>query len=399
VSIFADRLKQFSLVGMVGLINPGSSAELLRLSLFMHLPMLFLAPLFGALLDRWNKSGVITIVDMLRAFLVLAIPIAYTKLGSIYAIYLPVLVISMADLLFAPARSALIPALCEPRRLLHINAVFWGLGIVGTLAGFLLGGWLFDYRSWQGSFQTDAASYAVAALFMLPVLLLRRGQRSAVQPKARRRPTIEESVKEVARSIVEGIVLIRQKQHIGVWLITQSALFALGGFIYVIAIARIQELFPPGKTIYLSVVTTCFLAGLLLGSWIAGAYRDRTASQRTIAVATLLTGVSIVGIGRTETIVPMSVWTVLLGLAISPVFILTETLLQSHIPEDFRGRVFSTREVMIKAAFLGVAVVATAVNTLVSKATMLMSVGLFLAMLGVVLERSKWLKIQKDPRR
>jgi MFS family permease len=230
------------------------------------------------------------------------------------------------------------------------------------------------------------------------VMFFHRIQPRSPRRPARRRPSIPESVREVTRSIVEGVVLIRQRQHIGVWLITQSALFALGGFIYVIAISRIQELFPPGRTIYLSVVTTCFLVGLLVGSWIAGAYKDRTASQRTIAVATLLTGVSIVGIGRTETIVPMSVWAALLGLAISPVFILTETLLQSHIPEEFRGRVFSTREVMIKAAFLAVAVIATAANAVVSKPTLLVSVGLFLALLGVVLERTKWLKIRKDPK-
>ena len=115
VSIFADRLKQFSLVGMVGLVNPGSSAELLSLSLCMHLPMLLCAPLFGALLDRWNRSGVILAVDVIRAALILIVPATFGWTGSLYSIYFLVVFIAVADLMFSPARSALIPALAVCR--------------------------------------------------------------------------------------------------------------------------------------------------------------------------------------------------------------------------------------------------------------------------------------------
>jgi MFS family permease len=400
VSIFADRLKQLSLVGLVGLINPGSSAELLQLGLVMHLPMLLFAPLFGALLDRWNKSAVILIVDLLRAALIVAIPAAFGWLGSIYPVYGIVLFVSLADLLFSPARSALIPQLARPEKLVQVNAVFWGLGVVGTLGGFLLTGWFFDYRSWHDSFYADALGYATAGVLMLPVLWLLRsgadggGDVPADQKPRRQRPSVAESVREVASAIGEGVRLIHQNKTIAVSLIAQSGVFAFGGVIYVIGIAHVQEVFPAGKTIYLSIVTSCFLAGLLLGSWIASFFRNRTTSQRTIAVAAMLSGVAVVGVGRTDTVIPMSIWTAVIGLATSPVFIFTETLLQKYSPDDFRGRVFATREVMIKAAFLAASVVATGVNALVSKPTILTAVGLFLALLGVLLERMKWLDIQ-----
>jgi len=399
VSIFADRLKQLSLVGLVGLVNPGSSAELLQLALVMHLPMLLFAPLFGALLDKWNKATVIASVDFVRTALVIAIPVAFGWLGSIYPVYFVILFISLADLLFSPARSALIPRLAPPGRLLQVNAVFWGLGMLGTLGGFLLTGWFFDYRSWQGSFYADAAAYATAGLLMLPVLwLLRRGRDGGShEPRVemvRKRPGVAESIREVAASIWDGVKLIQENRTLAVCLIAQSGVFAFGGVIYVIGIAHIQEVFPAGKTIYLSIVATSFLGGLLLGSWIAGYFRNRTTSQRTIAVATLLSGVAVVGVGRTDTLVAMSIWTAVIGLSTSPVFIFTETHLQEHSPDEFRGRVFSTREVMIKAAFLASSVVATGVNTLVSKAAILTSLGLFLALLGVLLERMKWLDVQ-----
>ena len=398
-SIFADRLKQLSLVGLAGLVNPGSSAELLRLGLVMHLPMLLFAPLLGTFLDKWNRAAVIAAVDFVRAAMILVIPLAFGWLGSIYPVYFVVLFVSIADFLFSPARSALVPQLTSPERLLQVNALLWGLAMAGTLGGFLLTGWFFDYRSWQDSFYVDAASYAAAGVLMLPVLWLcrsvvRRPTPTGNQGAPRRRPSVVESVREVGSAIKDGVTLIHQNKTIAVCLIAQSGVFAFGGVIYVIGISYIQEVFPPGKTIYLSAVTTCFLIGLLLGSWIASYFRNRTTSQRTIAVATLLSGVAVVGMGRTDTVIPMSIWAAVIGLAASPVFIFTETLLQKHSPADFRGRVFAAREVMIKTAFLSVSAVATAVNTMVPKASILTALGLFLALLGVLLERMKWLDVQ-----
>jgi MFS family permease len=402
VSIFADRLKQLSLVGLVGLVNPGSSPELLKLGLFMHLPMLLFAPLFGALLDRWNKAAVITAVDFARAAMIAVIPFAFDSLGSIYPVYFIVLFVSLADLLFSPARSALIPQLTTPERLLQVNAIFWGMAMVGTLGGFVLTGWFFDYRSWEDSFIANAVSYAAAGAIMLPVLWMigsvdgvesadRRGSRPP-----RPRPTIVESVREVVMAIRDGVELIRRNRTIAVSLTTQSGVFAFGGVIYVIGISHIQQVFPPDKTIYLSAVATSFLVGLLLGAWIASYFRNRTTSQRTIAVATLLSGVAVVGMGRTDTVVPMSIWAAVVGLAASPVYIFTETLLQEQSPANFRGRVFAAREVMIKTAFLLASAVATALNAVVGKGPILAGLGLFLALLGVLLERMKWLDVHSS---
>jgi MFS family permease len=357
------------------------------------------APLLGTFLDKWNRAAVIAAVDFARAAMILVIPLAFGWLGSLYPVYFVVLFVSIADFLFSPARSALVPQLTTSERLLQVNAVLWGLAMAGTLGGFFLTGWFFDYRSWQDSFYVDAASYAAAGVLMLPVLWLcrsvvRRPTPAGKQAAPKRRPSVVESVREVGSAIKDGVTLIHQNKTIAVCLIAQSGVFAFGGVIYVIGISYIQEVFPPGKTIYLSAVTTSCLVGLLLGSWIASYFRNRTTSQRTIAVATLLSGVAVVGMGRTDTVIPMSIWAAVIGLAASPVFIFTETLLQKHSPVDFRGRVFAAREVMIKTAFLSVSALAAAVNTLVPKASILTALGLFLALLGVLLERMKWLDVQ-----
>jgi len=91
----------------------------------------------------------------------------------------------------------------------------------------------------------------------------------------------------------------------------------------------------------------------------------------------------------------MCIWACVLGISISPVFIVTETLMQSASPRQFTGRVFAAREALIKAAFIAAAALATLVNTFVSKGSILVALGLFLALLGVILERTQWLRLEK----
>ncbi|MDH3217624.1 MAG: MFS transporter, partial [Candidatus Krumholzibacteria bacterium] len=268
ISIFGDRLHQFSVVGMIGKIDPGSSVELFQLGLFSYLPILIFAPVFGTLIDRANKALVLVIVDLIRGVLVLLIPALYYVMGNLYAFYIPVFVLSLANLWFAPAKSAIIPEVFGTSHLLHVNALLWGLGIVGTLAGFVLGGWLFDFHSWQLSFYSDGASYLISVLFLLPLIAV-ASQRSRTAVGQRGTTKAPPHTTGLVTSIRLGLELIRGKQPVAFSLVVQMLLFAVLGVLYVIGVARIQSVFPPDKTMYLSAVASAATIGLLVGSGVA----------------------------------------------------------------------------------------------------------------------------------
>ena len=128
ITIFGDRLHQFSVVGMIGRMEPGSSVELFQFSLFIHLPALFFAPILGSIIDRSNKVAVLIGVDVVRGLVVLGIPALFHWMGSLYAFYVPVFFLSLANLLFSPAKSAVIPELFGTEKLLKINATLWSVG-------------------------------------------------------------------------------------------------------------------------------------------------------------------------------------------------------------------------------------------------------------------------------
>jgi MFS family permease len=391
VALLGDRLKQFTLVGMLGLLVPGSSVELLKLTLFSQVPILLFTPLVGSLIDRWNKPATIVAACVVRALLLLCVPFAYDRAETIYVFFAVAFGSSVFDLMFAPARSALLPEVVPAPRLLSANALFWTLGILGTLLGFVLGGWIFDYFSWRNCFFADAVVYAGAAALMLPVLVMHRSPvAEAPLPRDPRH-----SMAVLARSARDAVALLRQSRELRASLWTQTALFAVGGVMSVIGIARVHEVARAGRAIFLSEVGASLILGLITGALLAGWFRERTLPERTVSVGALLAGVAIAGMGRTDAPLPLCIWAGVLGLAISPVFIVTETLMQHASPRQFTGRVFAAREAMIKAAFIAAAALATLLNAFVSKPGILVGLGLFLALLGVILERTQWLKLEK----
>lgn len=391
VALSADRLKQFSLVGILGLMAPGSSVDLLKLTLFSQVPILLFTPLAGVLIDRWNKPLTILTACVARALILLALPGVYTRAPSLDTFFMAACAMAFFDLLFAPARSALLPEVVSSERLLRANAAFWTLGVLGTLLGFLGGGWLFDTYSWQASFHVDALLYVGAAALMLPLVLLHRPAREPSGPRASFRAAMV-SLRVSAR---DAIVLMHESRDLRASLLAQTGLFAVGGLLSIVAVARIQEVAPAGSALYLSQIGVAFIGGLVVGAIVALPLRDKRMAERTVSVAALVAGVAIAGLGRTTALLPMCVWAGLLGAAISPVFVVTETLMQKASPRQFTGRVFAAREALIKGAYIAFAVLAAALDAVLARASLLVGMGLFLALLGVILERTHWLRTEK----
>ncbi len=392
VALSADRLKQFSLVAMLGILAPGSSVELLKLTLFSQVPILLFTPIAGVLIDRWNKSLVILVACIVRAMILLALPGAFARTQSLETFFVAACALAFFDLAFAPARSALLPEVVAPERLLGANAAFWTLGVIGTLVGFLGGGWLFDVYSWQSSFIVDSLLYVGAAALMLPLVFAHRPARDDVAPHASAR----DALAYYQRSARDAISLMRESRELRASLLAQTGLFAVGGILSILAVARIQEVAPAGNARFLSQIGASFIGGLIAGAFVALPFRDTRLPERTVSVGALVAGVAITGLGRTTTFVPMCVWAALLGASISPVFVVTETLMQKASPRQFTGRVFAAREALIKGAYIAAAVVATALDAVVGKTRIMVAMGLFLALLGVILERTGWLRTEKS---
>jgi DHA3 family macrolide efflux protein-like MFS transporter len=393
ISLLGDRLHQFSVIGMIGRVAPGSSFELFQFALFAHVPVLLFAPLFGRFIDRADRATVLVVVDVIRGLIVAVVPILYRVTDSLYAFYITVFFLSLANLLFAPAKSAAIPEYFGRLSLLRINAILWGIGIVGTIGGFLVGGWLFDYHSWELSFYSDAASYLVSVVFLLPLLWLPRRivphpphEAAAAAPAGR-------LFGGPAGSFREALAFLRSDQRVASGMILQTCLLGVFGVLYVSGIARVQEVLPAAKTMYFSAIAVAGTVGLLIGSVLTEATKGKIRLARLIAVCTVILGAAMIGVSQSRSFAAFIVWTALMGFFFSPIMVISETLLQTHTPAQFRGRVFAAREVAVKIAFLATSLAATLSAAAVDKSVIILVTGVLLAVLGVWIERKDYLRV------
>ena len=99
ISLFGDRIHQIALASLVlGLTHSVFAAALVFVA--ATLPNLFLSPIAGAYVDRWDQKDVMVVSDLLRAAVVLIIPIA--AITNVWLVY-PLIFLDHVDLDLLPA--------------------------------------------------------------------------------------------------------------------------------------------------------------------------------------------------------------------------------------------------------------------------------------------------------
>ncbi|MBX3603839.1 MAG: MFS transporter [Piscinibacter sp.] len=126
------------------------------------------APLLGALVDRAPKRRTMIAADLLRALLLLAVPIAAWQgqlgIGLLLGVAFAVGVLHIA---FELAYGALLPRLVPPQQLLAANSRLAAGRSVVEVGSFGIGGWLVQWLTAPLAVLADAFSYLGSALLIL----------------------------------------------------------------------------------------------------------------------------------------------------------------------------------------------------------------------------------------
>ena len=106
ISLFGDRLNQLALVAVVA-ISTGSALATGLVFFAATLPNLLLSPIAGTFVDRWDHKEVMVVSDILRAAIVLVLPIA--AVTNIILVYPLIFLVTTISVFFRPARVAILP--------------------------------------------------------------------------------------------------------------------------------------------------------------------------------------------------------------------------------------------------------------------------------------------------
>ena len=332
-SLFGSELVQFALIWW--LTRESKSALVLTTATIVSLlPKLFLMPFAGALVDRWRRRYILISADALIALATLVLAALFAAgIAEIWHIYFLLMIRSLGSVFHRPAMMASTTLMVPDR---HLSRV---AGMNETLSGALsivsppLGALLMELLPLQNILMIDVIT---AALAIFPLFIINVPQPAGWQPEsAGIKTTFFEDFKAGLR----------------------YALSWKGLMYLVVVYACVHLLFTPAMSLMPILITEHYLGGAQELAWMQSAAGIGLISgglalsiwnlqKRRIFVSMLsmtLVGLMVLLMGFAP---PELFWlgvigTAGMGLTVSLVTGLRRAILQSVVPPEMQGRVFS----------------------------------------------------------
>lgn len=346
ISQFGDRLAQMALIGLylkqtAGISLSHSVPVMRNLFFFSTLPILLFSPVAGVYVDRWSRKKTLIATDLLRAGLILLIPLLAGYTDGMWSVYGVIFLVFSVTCFFSPAKSAIIPNLVKKRELLAANSLSNITRLIAMIGGVTAGGIIVAWAGTKVSFYLDSVSFLLSGLAILAI-------------RIKEDPPPEESkggIGRVAKELVAGLNFIRKKKRVKFVATSLFILMGASGIGYLLVTVFVTKALNLG-TIGLSVLATFLGIGMLAGSLIYGHFGEQIEREKVIVGGILVCGVCAVLLGGSKSLFLLSLGVSIIGFIASPIMIAAYTLTQELTPDRIRGRVFSALEVIINSSFL-----------------------------------------------
>jgi MFS family permease len=299
------------------------------------LPMLFLAPVGGALADRWNRRNILLITQSLFALSALALAmLTYTGLIRYEYILAIALLNGLVLTVDLPTRQSLVAHLVPRAHLANGIALNAAAFHTARILGPAIGGLLLEWVGAAPCFLVNALSFSA---ILLALLSLR------VQPSTDgRAPT------GILQSLREGVAFVRARRRLMLLWLNVLVLSTFGLSYLVLLPVFAAEVLQVGKTGLGQLYTFAgvgSLAGLLLTARLSG----EVPRGWLVILAANGFAWSVIGFALTTHPLVAKGLLMLAGMFGVMQLVSTNTALQTAAPDYLRGRVVSLHTWAINA--------------------------------------------------
>lgn len=317
------------------------------------LPGFVLAPVGGALLDRWNRKVVMVSCDIGRFALLMVLPFWDNLLGLVVLSFL----IEILTLLWGPAKDSSVPNIVkDPDQLASANT----FGLVAAYGTFLIGAVFFailaGVSKWLGGLPhlvlfhdqpnllpiwVDALTFLVSAL-LISRLRLDEGERGAVK---------RVRFSQTRHDIVDGLKFVRSNPLVRGVMIGLAGGLIGGGMIIPLGPLFAHDVLGGGNSTF-GILMIAFGVGAAIGVVTLLMAQRRVPRQAVFTVAVVATGSAMIGTGAVSSLTPAVFLVALLGAGAGCAYITGFTVLQESVSDDMRGRTFSTLYTVVRLCLL-----------------------------------------------
>lgn len=328
ISLLGSQIVQFSLVWWLTKIS-GSASVLAIASIMALLPQVFISPIAGAYVDRWNRRLIMIAADSLIAIMVVIMALLSTfGLIQIWHIYALMFLRAVGGAFHFPAMQASTTLMVKKDNLARVAGLTQALnGLVSILAP-AFGALLYEVWPLQSILMIDIATASIAIMILVFTKI--------PQPEK-----IQES-KSLLSDVRDGVNYLLHWRG-GLYLILGAVLINLFFVPAVSLTAILVQRFFAGEAIQFATLQSTLGIGMVVGGVSLGVWGGFKSKVKTAMLALVLAGLGSLIVG----ILPSSGFL----LAVACFFVIGATLplvngsllalLQAMIPHDLQGRVFT----------------------------------------------------------
>jgi MFS family permease len=337
VSEIGDNFNNIAVFSLA-LANTGSGLVVAGILLSRGFLILPAGPVAGVLLDRLDRKKIMIASDLVRGALALLFLFAIPQ-GRTALLFVLSGLLMFASPFFTSGRAAILPTIATKDELHTANSLTQLTQWTTVTIGSFLGGASVSGFGYKIAFVFNALSFLFSAL-CISRLHAEDGFR------AERSALAEDKVARPWHEYTEGLRYMRSSPLIlGIGLVAVG--WATGGGAAQILFSLFGEnVFHRGAT-GIGVVWGCAGIGLIVGALFAnrvGRHIRFESYKRVISVCYILHGGSYILFSRSQSFAWALFWIGVSRAAVAVSSVLNTSQLLRHVPNEYRGRVFSTIE-------------------------------------------------------
>jgi MFS family permease len=332
------------------------------------LPFSILGPFAAVVIDRVSRRQVVIVTNVARAAVTLGIAaLVATGLrtsGAEAIFYVGVLVVMSFYRFLLAALSAALPHTIDAGEYMIANSVVPVVGPVGLLIGvavatplrLILGHAMPDFQANAILFIIAAVGFMLSAGIALWIPRRQLGPDNVEPPRAR----------DIVAGLVEALAHLRRRKAAAIGLLTIGAHRLIYGIATVAMILVYRNYFHSVDQVDAAIADLGLLvvvtgAGFVLASVVTPPLSALVGVRRTVIICLLASAAFQLVPGAIYARVPLMVAGFLLGLTAQCIKLCVDTLVQAHVDDGFKGRVFVIYDTIFNVALVVAAVIAAVI--------------------------------------
>ena len=313
---------QFTTLALLLIALTGSGLGVSGAVLAEIVPVLLLAPLAGSLVDRLPRVKVMVTADLARVLLASALVVWHDSAPVAYAVAFG---LSCGQVFFSPAAQSLLPSVVDDHELVAANSAIWSAAVTAQILVAPLAALLAVNVGFGPAFAVNAVSFALSAAVL-------RGLRepSRTRPVQVTSPFARARAGWAALTALPLLIALA----VGQFLAALSA-----GATSALLVVLVQDRLGGGSNYGLLVAAIG--AGAAIGPLLIVRRMPDPRRLRFVFGPYAVRGVVDIVLGLATSLPLAAGALVFYGLATSTGNVTFASLIQSHVPEDLRGRAFA----------------------------------------------------------